>query len=100
MLRTTGVLLIISLLILTFSPLNVSAEQETVAEPSAVTESTAFEKVFQTASVVIMTIGVVGLPVYFWLNWRKRRVASETDDSSESDVDNESKEELQEGSDE
>ena len=40
-------------------------------------ESTAFEKVFQVFFIVIMSIGVLGLPLYFWLNSKKKKALEE-----------------------
>lgn len=48
-------------------------------------ESTAFEKVFQVIMIVIMSIGVLGLPLYFWLNSRKKRLLSEYNESNGDD---------------
>ena len=36
-----------------------------------------FETIFQVISVVIMSIGILGLPAYFWLNARKKRLMQE-----------------------
>ena len=36
-----------------------------------------FDKVFQILSLVIMTVGILGLPLYFWLITRKKRLLKE-----------------------
>ena len=61
-----------------------SAENEST-DVSDKKESTAFEKVFQVIMIVIMSIGVLGLPLYFWLNSRKKRLLSEYNESNGDD---------------
>ena len=35
------------------------------------------ETIFQVIFVIIMTMGILGLPVYFWLNARRKRLNAE-----------------------
>ena len=49
----------------------------------------AFETVFEIIFIVIMTIGILGLPAYFWLNTRRKRLAQEYE---EKQSDNETEE--------
>lgn len=58
---------------------------ESAADTSGKNGSTAFEKVFQVIMIVVMSIGVLGLPLYFWLNSRKKRLISEYNESKEND---------------
>ena len=39
----------------------------------------AFEKVFQVFFVIIMTVGLIGLPLFYYLDKRRRRIAKEYD---------------------
>ena len=61
------------------------------------TETKPFEKFFMVFMVVIMTIGIVGLPLYYFLNNRKKRLLKEykerkNDESEEpSETDNDGK---------
>ena len=50
---------------------------------STAKESSAFEKVFQVLFIVIMTVGVLGLPFYFWLNSKKKRALNEAEESDD-----------------
>jgi beta-lactamase regulating signal transducer with metallopeptidase domain len=50
------------------------ASDSTEAKP---TEASAFEKVFQVIFIVIMTVGIVGLPAYYWLNSRRKKALEE-----------------------
>lgn len=43
---------------------------------SSITPSGA-DKVFSTITIVVMSIGILGLPAYFWLNSRKKRLLAE-----------------------
>lgn len=42
-------------------------------------ELSAFEKVFQVFFVIIMTVGLIGLPLFYYLDKRRRRIAKEYD---------------------
>lgn len=42
------------------------------------------EKIFQVLFVAIMAVGILGLPAYFYLNARRKRLVEEYDD----DLDN------------
>ena len=35
--------------------------------------------------VIIMSMGILGLPVYYWLNARKKRIAEANDDDASDD---------------
>ena len=50
---------------------------------STAKESSAFEKVFQVLFIVIMTVGVLGLPFYFWLNSKKKKALQEAEESDD-----------------
>ena len=39
-----------------------------------------FEKIFQVLFVLIMTVGILGLPLYYYLNARKKRISEEQQD--------------------
>ncbi len=74
-----------------------SNSQDSESESNNENKSNGVERVFQILFIVIMTIGVAGLPLYYFLNTRKNRIAKENqeeskeeNDSHESD-DNESK---------
>lgn len=41
------------------------------------------EKIFQVVSVVIMTFGIVGLPAYFFLDSRRKRLAEEFEEKND-----------------
>ncbi len=45
-----------------------------------------FEKTFQVVSLIILFLGFVGLPAYYFLNVRKNRIANNTDDEAEDDI--------------
>lgn len=51
----------------------------------------AFEKVFQVIFIAVMSIGVLGLPAYFYLESRKKRIAKESE-NPENRVDSETEE--------
>lgn len=40
-----------------------------------------FDKIFQVLYIVIMTVGILGLPFYFWLLSRKKRLLSEYEEN-------------------
>lgn len=44
------------------------------------------DKVFQIAFMIIMTVGILGLPLYYYLNSRKKRFASEIEEEPENPV--------------
>lgn len=46
------------------------------------------ENVFQILFLIIMSFGILGLPVYFVLNARKKRIASEYEQQKEAEPDN------------
>ncbi len=50
------------------------SDDESTAEP---VESSTVEKVFQILFIVIMTVGIVGLPAYYWLNSRRKKALEE-----------------------
>ncbi len=54
-------------------------------------EGTAFEKVFQVFFIVIMSIGVLGLPLYFWLNSKRKNALREYDENKDQDGENDDK---------
>lgn len=63
------------------------------------------EKVFQVASLVIMTFGIVGLPLYLYLNARRKRLLNEyneenckegTDDTADTDDTDDASSNIQE----
>ena len=56
------------------------------AEP---TEASGFEKVIQVIFIAIMTIGIVGLPVYYWLNSKKKKALEEYNEANGDDGENE-----------
>ena len=41
------------------------------------TEASGFEKVIQVIFIAIMTVGIVGLPAYYWLNSRRKKALEE-----------------------
>ena len=53
-----------------------------ISDVSAVSQTSGTDKVFQTTSVVIMTIGILGLPAYFLLNSRKKRLLREYEEAN------------------
>ena len=67
---------------------NTSAEStDDVSDGTSVepTEASAFEKVFQVIFIAIMTIGIVGLPTYYWLNARRKKALEEYNESQNND---------------
>ena len=52
-------------------------ESESESSVPEETETKPFEKFFMVFMVVIMTIGIVGLPLYYFLNNRKKRLLKE-----------------------
>lgn len=51
------------------------------AEEGQKRETTVLEKVFQVFFVIIMSIGIFGLPAFYWLNSRKKRIMAEFDEN-------------------
>ncbi len=58
-----------------------------------VAETSVFEKIFQVLFIFIMSVGLLGLPAFYWLNSRRKRIAEEyngqlndSDESEEDDV--------------
>lgn len=67
-----------------------SEENDTESTGEAVAkEGTAVEKVFQVLFMVIMTVGIVGLPLHFWLNARKKNALNEYNESNEDEDEDE-----------
>ena len=66
-----------------------SATTESTDENNAPIESTVFEKVFQVLFIVIMTVGIVGLPLYFWLNSKKKNALQEYNENNDNEDENE-----------
>ena len=62
------------------------ASNSATAEP---TEASGFEKVIQVIFIAIMTIGIVGLPAYYWLNARKKKALEEYNEANGDDGENE-----------
>ncbi len=52
------------------------------SEP-VVREVSAFEKVFQVMFIAIMSIGLLGLPYYFWVNSKKNKANREYAESND-----------------
>ena len=76
-----------------------SSETENSEQNTDNSEKTtsAFEKVFQVLFVIIMSMGILGLPVYYWLNARKKRIAEANDDDDSDDYEiDEASEEVSE----
>jgi cobalamin biosynthesis protein CobT len=61
------------------------SDDESTAEP---VESSTVEKVFQILFIVIMTVGIVGLPVYYWFN-SKKKAMNTTDENEDNGGENE-----------
>ncbi len=49
------------------------------------------EKIFQVASMVIMTFGIVGIPIYLLLNARRKRIIKEFNDQNDKTKNDEAK---------
>ena len=47
-----------------------------------------FEKIFQVLFLLIMTVGILGLPLYYYLNARKKRLMEEYEEDKEPNDDN------------
>lgn len=43
------------------------------------------EKIFQILFILIMSVGILGLPLYFVLLARKKRIVSEFDENTDAD---------------
>ncbi len=71
--RLISALLFVSLLAAFVIPVCVFAEGS--AAPTA--EEPFINKIFQGFFVGVMTIGLIGLPAYFWLNARRNRLLRE-----------------------
>ena len=54
-----------------------------------------FEKIFQFLFLLIMTIGILGLPLFYYLNARKKRLL---DEYQKNDQDNDNDDEVNVGS--
>lgn len=72
--------------------------QESVSESNNGNESGGFEKVFQILFIVIMTVGVAGLPLYYILNARKNKNAKEDRDESDDENDSQSSDDSEDES--
>lgn len=71
-----------------------SEENDTESTGEAVAkEGTAVEKVFQVLFMVIMTVGILGLPLYFWLNARKKNALKEYNENNEDEDEDEDEKE-------
>ncbi len=44
-----------------------------------------FEKIFQVLFLLIMTVGILGLPLFYYLNARKKRLLEEYPDEKDPD---------------
>jgi len=58
------------------------SDTEELSDASDITETSGTDKAFQTASLVIMTAGILGLPAYFFLNARKKRLLREYEEKN------------------
>lgn len=47
-----------------------------------------FDKVFQILFLAIMSIGILGLPLYYYLNYRRKRLMSDFEKEQEKEKDN------------
>ena len=52
-----------------------------------------FEKIFQVLFLLIMTVGILGLPLFYYLNARKKKLLDEYSDANDPDNDNDDVEE-------
>ena len=43
--------------------------------------------IFQVLFIAIMSIGILGLPLFFYLNSRKKRIRDEFNEKNENDID-------------
>ncbi len=59
--------------------------EETSQDDNTTPAPNAFEKVVQVIFVIIMSMGILGLPLYFWLNSRKKRIAESDPEKSNND---------------
>jgi hypothetical protein len=66
----------------------VFADESDVASDTTIPQVTVSDKIFQSASLGIMTIGIIGIPVYFILNMRKKRLLQEYDEKNRKDDNN------------
>lgn len=55
----------------------ISGDESSVDDSAHQSGLNVFEKIFQVIFIIIMSIGLFGLPAFYWLNARKKRFASE-----------------------
>lgn len=67
-----------------FDEVSAVSSEDTVSENTK-KETTVGEKIVQVIFIIVMTTGVIGLPLYFWLNKRKKAIAAEYDGSDKKD---------------
>ena len=82
--RLISALIFVSLLAAFVIPVCVFAEES--AAPT--TDEPFVNKIFQGLFVGVMTIGLIGLPAYFWLNARRNRLLreyKETNDNNDAE---------------
>lgn len=63
-------------------------ESQEISEEASGDENTrntlnAFEKVVRIIFIIIMSVGILGLPLYFWLNSRRKRIIAEYEENSQ-----------------
>lgn len=59
-----------------------SSDTSVESNAQQTTEASAFEKVFQILFMIIMSVGLLGLPAFYWLNSRKRRLLKEFEEGN------------------
>lgn len=76
--KKTVVFFIITAMLISLVPTAVFADDNTAETVSAApANASALDKAFGTFTIVVMSIGILGLPAYFWLNSRKKRLLAE-----------------------
>ncbi len=87
--KKTLIILLITALLLIPSVQLVAAAEDSAADNTSVTavEASPVDKAFGTFTIVIMSIGILGLPAYFWLNSRKKRLLAEYEEQNSPSTD-------------
>ncbi len=81
--KTALTLLILLFVSIYVFSLGVSAYESESLVSETESTATVTDKIFQSASLGIMTIGIIGLPVYFILNMRKKRLMQEYEEEND-----------------
>ena len=79
--RFIAVLIFIALFTVFVLPVGVFAEGSEAVQ----VEEPFVNKIFQGIFVGVMTIGLIGLPAYFWLNARRNRLLREYKENKENE---------------